>query len=362
MPRKAHYFKRYSPWANRLILFTCTLLFLSACGKEQASHGRTPSTTSLVETGQVSREALLTEQNVSGVLQAVQRVRIFNQESGRIIRLPFYPGDHVNKGDILVEIDDRLLRSQFNKAQSSLKQAQLDHKRLKSLVPRKLASEDELTRAQTNVELAQAEVALIETQLDHTRIRAPFSGVISERNYEPGDVAPLHSHILTLFEPNKLKIELSVSELILNPLKLGDKVNIRIDALDDRLWPGSIHRIYPDVDSQTHQGKIEVRISDPIQGARPGQLCRVQLQAQTSPRLVMPFAALRHNNQGEYVYRLGEENKVQFVSVETGLLLGKYIEILAGLSEGNTVITKGFQGLRDGKTVSPVSQSVQKAP
>jgi membrane fusion protein (multidrug efflux system) len=358
MPNVFSYFLSQIPLTSRSI-FVILFIFLSGCSDDQQRPSRPHGGASLVETAEVTREALQSNQSVTGVLQAVQRVRIFNQESGRIIQLPFYPGDSVNKGDVLVEIDDRLLRSQFDKARSSLKQARLDHKRLKSLVPRKLASEDELNRAQTNVELAQAEVTLIETQLGHTRIKAPFAGVISERHVEPGDVAPVHSHLLSIFDPNKLKIELDISELVLNQLKTGDTVSIRIDALDDKLWPGTINRIYPAIDSSTHQGKIEVIISESIDGARPGQLCRVQLSAKTSPRLTMPFSALRHNNQGEFVYVVNADNKIHFTSVETGLLLGEQIEILSGLKPSDLVVTKGFQGLRDGKSVNPVNK---KAP
>ncbi|MCW9024538.1 MAG: efflux RND transporter periplasmic adaptor subunit [Gammaproteobacteria bacterium] len=334
-------------------------ILISACSDEQQRPSQPNGGASLVETAEVTREALQSNQIVTGILQAVQQVRVFNQESGRIIKLPFYPGDRVKKDDVLVEIDDRLLRSQFDKARSSLKQTQLDHKRLKSIVPRKLASEDELNRAQTNVELAQAEVTLIETQLGYTRIKAPFKGVISERHVEPGDVAPVHSHLLSIFDPDKLKIELDVSELVLNQLKTGDTVSIRIDALDDKLWPGTINRIYPAIDSSTHQGKIEVIISEAIAGARPGQLCRVQLSTQTSPRLTMPFSALRHNNQGEFVFLVNAENKITFSPVKTGLLMGERIEVLSGLQPGDQVVTKGFQGLRDGKAVNPVTK---KAP
>ncbi|MDH5573329.1 MAG: efflux RND transporter periplasmic adaptor subunit, partial [Gammaproteobacteria bacterium] len=291
----------------RLIAGATLLIGMAACSEDNSIEAkRHKDSASPVELATVTLSPLLSEQNLVGTLQAVQRVRIFNQESGRIEQIPHYPGDKVAAKDLLVKIDDSLLQSELDKARSSLKQATLDHKRLISLVPRKLASEDELNRAQTSVELARAELASLETRLQHTLIRAPFAGLISERLFEPGDVAPLNSHILTLYAPDDLKIELPISELLLNQLNIGDTVSIRIDALSETQWPGTIKRIYPAVDSQTHQGTIEIKLDPGVSGARPGLLCRVNIKSSTSPRLTMPFAALRHNNQGEYVFRVDQ--------------------------------------------------------
>ena len=333
-----------------------TLGLLTACGEDTSDKSQhRKKSASPVELATVTRSPLLSEQNLVGTLQAIQRVRIFNQESGRIEQLPHFPGDTVAEKDLLIKIDDSLLQSELDKARSSLKQAQLDHKRLKLLVPRRLASEDELNRAQTTAQVAKAEMTLLETRLQHTLIRAPFAGVISQRLFETGDVAPLHSHILTLFAPDNLKIQLPISELLLNQLNTGDTVSIRVDALGETEWPGSIERIYPSIDSQTHQGTIEIKLDTIVAGARPGQLCRVNIKSSTSPRLTMPFAALRHNNQGEYVFRVDKDNKTHFTHIQTGLLIGNSIEILSGLEDGNQVVVKGFQRLRDGSLVNPIT-------
>ncbi len=340
---------------RRWLILLLASMVLFACNDKPASQsGQRPQSSARVELGTVRKAPMEAEQNLLGVLQAERHVRIFNQESGRIIALPFYPGDKVKKGSLLIQIDDRLLQSELDKTQATLAQAQLDLQRIKRLMPRKLASEEELTRARTALELAQAEKAILETRHSYSLIRAPFDGVISERNFEPGDVAPLHSLILSMYAPQKLKIELSVSELFIGQLTRGDAVQVRIDALGSQRWAGQIQRIYPNIDPRTHKGRIEIHLQQSIAGARPGQLCRIKLKIPTRPRLVMPFAALRHDNQGQYVFRLDAANKVSLIRIRSGLLSGKQIEILEGLRTGDRVVTRGFQGLRDGKTVSPV--------
>ncbi len=329
-------------------------LLLAACNEAPEAPNRRPQAVARVELGSVRHAPLQAEQTLLGALQAEREVRLFNQESGRIMALPFHPGDRVKKGELLARLDDRLLQSELDKARASLAQAELDLQRIRRLMPRKLASEEELSRARTALELARAEQAILQTRLGHTRILAPFDGVISERRFEPGDVAPLHSHILSLYAPERLKIELAVSELLIGQLRAGDTVAVRIDALDSRQWPGRIQRIYPSIDARTHKGRIEVHLQQAVEGARPGQLCRIHLRIPTTARLVMPFAALRHDNQGQYVFRVDGDNRVSRLRVRTGLLIGDRVEVLEGPVEGDRLVVRGFQGLRDGRTVVPV--------
>ena len=160
-------------------LLPVLLLLLVGCDQAQRATSRPPAPTP-VEVATVTRSPLVAHRILTGSLQAVTTVHIFNEEEGRIVELPFYEGDAVDKDAILARIDDKLIQAELNKADATLKQAQVDVKRIDSLFRKKLASEDELARARTALELARAEVSLLETRMAHTRIKAPFSGIISE--------------------------------------------------------------------------------------------------------------------------------------------------------------------------------------
>ncbi len=337
----------------RIYLLPLVLLLLPGCDKAQQPVSRA-STPTPVQVATVSRSPLIAHRILTGSLQAVTTVHIFNEEEGRIVELPFYEGDAVEAGAILARIDDRLIQAELKKATATLKQAQVDVKRIDSLFRKKLASEDELARADTALELAKAEVSLLETRLAHTRIKAPFGGIISERLKETGDVVPVHSHILTLFDPAQIKIVIPVSELLLSNINTGDVVQVRIDALGEQQYPATVKRIFPTIDPQTRKGMMEMQFATIPAGARPGQLCRVTVNTQTTPRRNIPFAAIRHDNQGEFVYRLKADNTVETVRVETGILLGNQMEILDGIEVDDPVVVKGFIGLREGKKVIPV--------
>ena len=330
------------------------LLLLVGCDQTQRAASRTPAPTP-VEVATVSRSPLIAHRILTGSLQAVTTVHIFNEEEGRIVELPFYEGDAVEKDAILARIDDRLIQAELNKTEATLKQAKVDVKRLDSLYRKKLASEDELARAQTALDLARAEVSLLQTRMAHTRIKAPFSGIISERLKETGDVVPVHSHILTLFDPAQIKIVIPVSELLFSNINIGDTVEVRIDALGEQQYSATVKRIFPTIDPQTRKGMMEMQFATIPDGARPGQLCRVTVNTQTTPRRNVPFAAIRHDSQGEFVYRLTADNTVESVRVQTGILLGNQMEILEGVEVNDRVVVKGFIGLRDGKKVVPVN-------
>lgn len=338
----------------RTYLLSVLLVLLVGCDQAQRAASRTPAPTP-VDIATVTRSPLIAHRILTGSLQAVTTVHIFNEEEGRIVELPFYEGDAVEKDAMLARIDDHLIQSELNKAEATLKQAQVDVKRIDSLFRKKLASEDELARTQTALELARAEVSLLETRMAHTRIRAPFSGIISERLKETGDVVPVHSHVLTLFDPAEIKIVIPVSELLLSNINTGDLVQVRIDALGEQQYSATVKRIFPTIDPQTRKGMMEVQFATIPEGARPGQLCRVTVNTQTTPRRNVPFAAIRHDSQGEFVYRLTQDNKVESVRVQTGILLGNQMEILEGLEVKERVVVRGFIGLRDGKKVVPVN-------
>jgi RND family efflux transporter MFP subunit len=339
-----------------VVLLTTTL---AACNQSpdlqaNAAAGKTDRAerpAHAVETIVVSRQAIAIKRTLTGTLEAPRTVHIHTEQSGRIIELPYYEGDKVNKDATLVRLDDSLLRANLAKATASRKQSELDLKRLKRLVPSKLASEDELARASTSVELANAEESLQRTLLSRTIIKAPYNSVVSERLKEPSDIVAVNDHILTLFDPKLMTAAIQVPEQLHGRVAIGDSVKMRIDSLGDSSFAAKILRIHPVVDPNTRQGTIEVRVDPVPAGARPGQLCRVTLETAETPRRLIPLNALQFDAKGSYVYRVSDDSKALRTPVTIGLQIGESIEIIDGVQDGDKIISKGFLGLKSGKTV-----------
>lgn len=295
----------------------------------------------------------------TGTLEPLRKVNIFNQEEGRITEIAFHEGDRVKRDQVLVRLDDALLRAQLDKAAATRSQAALDLSRLRGLVKRRLAAEDELARADTALKVAQAEHDLLRTHLEYTVIRAPFAGVITARALEPGDIAPKHTQLLTLIDPDSLTTRVQVSELLLPQIRRGDAATVRIDALGQRVFSGRISRIYPSIDPRTRQGTVEILLAPVPEGARAGQLCRVTLLSRPRNRLMVPFGALRRGRDGAYVYVANADNVVRRVNVRTGIRRGGEIEIVDGLAIGSMVVTKGMLGLEEGMQVRATGTSAR---
>jgi membrane fusion protein (multidrug efflux system) len=346
-----------------LVLVLGVVLGLAGCDEpagKKADRGKGGKRQHLVEVVTVGAKPLRHETVRTGSLAARRSVRLFNQEEGRIDQLSVYEGAAVVKGQVLVRLDRRLLMAQIEKATAARRLAEADLERIRKLARKRITTQEKLDQAETRHSVALAEETLVRTRLAYSEIAAPFDSIVTERKVEPGDVAPLHTHLLTLIDPSSLYTKVSVSELMLPRLKEGDAVEVRIDALGDRVWTGRIRRIHPTVDPRTRQGVVEVALDPVPPGAREGQLCRVTLRTPAIKRKVLPFAALRRDREGEYVYVV-VDGKATLQRVRTGLRLEDKVEALEGLDEGDKVIVRGFLDLRPGKPVTVIGKGGKKA-
>ena len=345
-----------------VLIFLLTLFSLSGC-----SESETPAASNkelkkhLVEITTAQRQVVSIERERTGTLRAVQEIQMFNQQEGRITALPFYAGDLIKKEDVVARLDGRLLEAQLARAVALHRKAEKDLQRISGLVERRLTSQTEYTRVETELAVAKADVQILQTQLDYTTLHAPISGVVSARLSEPGNIAERYTHLLTISDQRSLITQVPVSELLLNKLQLGDPVAISIDALNGQQasnepsLQGKITRIYPNLDPATRTGTVEIALNPTPDGAKPGQLARVKLRTQEAERLLIPFVALRRSGKGEYVFTVDQQEHAQTTAVITGLRIEEMVEILSGLSAGDRVIVRGFTNLRPDSAVNIIS-------
>ena len=330
-------------------------------GCEQQSQGQPSQRPSgpkphLVELATVRSDTMRLTSVYTGSLRNRRTVRVFTQEEGRITQLPFFEGDAVTEGEIILELDDRLLRAQLDKALAVRREAQVSLERFQRLKKQGLVTEDEYLRGETALEVAKAEARILHTRLSYTRVQAPFPSIVATRLAEPGDIVQRHTHVLTLIDPSSLVTELGVSELLMPHIAIGDKVIVHIDALGDEQFGGLVLRIHPELNARTRQGRIEIELRPVPTAARAGQFARVTFGVEALNRKMVPFSALRRDRDGEFVYRVEDSHTAQRVAVHSGERLADRVEILEGLAAGERVVVKGFLGLNDGTQVTPVGE------
>ena len=163
-------------------------------------------------------------------------------------------------------------------------------------------------------------------------------------------------------DPDIMTAAVQVPEQLHSRVAVGDAVKVRIDSLGDRSFDAKILRIHPVVDAQTRQGTVEIRLNPVPGSARPGQLCRVTLETAETPRLLIPLSALQFDGRGSFVYFLSEDSKAMHRPVTIGLQIGESIEIIDGVDDGDQIVSRGFLGLKSGKTVRVVEPVDQESP
>ncbi|MDH3713405.1 MAG: efflux RND transporter periplasmic adaptor subunit [Gammaproteobacteria bacterium] len=344
-----------------LVTLVVLALLQAACQPQaETKQARKPKAKRhLVELATVEEDTLRMSTVYAGTLRYARTVRIFTQEEGRLTSLPWYAGDRVEGGQVLLELDDRLLRAELDKIVATARQAETNLQRFERLRKKGMVAEEEYLRAQTVLEVAKAERRVLETRLGYSRVTAPFDGIVAARLAETGDIVERHAHVLTLVDPTTLVSDIAVSELVMPHLQVGEVATVRIDALGDREFGGRILRIHPQLDARTRQGRVEIELKPVPGGATAGQFARVRLAVDALRRKVIPFAALRRDADGEYVFRVGSDNHAEQVSVRSGHRLGDRVEVVEGLDVGEQVVMRGFLGLKSGTTVTPVSAARQ---
>lgn len=347
---------------KRFLILFITLFSLSACDSDENSPSkRKPTTEHRVETINASIQAVSHQQILSGTLEATTSMRLHNDEAGQITHIHYHEGDEVNQGDLLISLDNRIIKAELDKAIAQHQQARIDHQRIKKLLPKKLASEGEVARSLTSLHIAKADHELQQLRLDRSKITAPFDGVVSQRNNEPGDAVSARSHILSVIQADKLLVKVKVSTQWLTLINKGDMMQLSIDALGDEKINAKVERIHPALDASTRKGTVELTLETNSVQTRAGQLARVYFQSPPSQRLVIPAHAIHHDINGAYAYIINKESDDKTIVKKQylikGLQFSEWTEINSGIELNDEVIIKGFLGLRDDKSVSVINKA-----
>ena len=289
-----------------------------------------------------------------GSLEYNELVNIYNQEKGRIDTFPFKEGDSVKKGQLLIHMDDRLLRAEKSRLLAQIAQAKTDQIRIQSLVKKQALSAGELEQANTQLAVLNAERSLIDIRISYFTIKAPFSGIVTERFVNKGDAVSEQRHLLTLSKFNSLVAKVQVSESALASLILGGPATIIIPSTGAN-YVAKVSRIYPKLHPTTRQATVEITFNVSPKNLFSGQSVLAEISGSQKNRILIPLAALKRDGEGEHVFILKEENDNSVKAHRQAVISSNYIagkvEITQGIKADDKIISRGFLGLSEGKTV-----------
>jgi RND family efflux transporter MFP subunit len=353
---------RFGPSITAILLLM--LWILGAFRKDQIQPGSAavperradglPTLTVALTSVPVTSEAV-------GTVRAEHIATVTSRVVATVLQLRVSAGQRVAKGEVLVELDDRDLRSRLEQAreavraaEATLAQAQSNFNRDKPLFDQRVISASDFENTETALKTAQANLQRLrqaqheaEVNLSYAVILSPFDGVVVDKLSEAGELAAPGKPLLSMYQQNRLWLEAAVPEKQLARIRVGQAYAVRIDALE-RLVRGRIAEIVPSSDPATRTVLARVRLEDP-RDLLPGMFGRLLIPEPPQQVLAIPTKAVRRVGQLTTV-DVVHQGRVERRTVQLGRAIGAEVEVLSGLAPGEVIVAAATETATGGQT------------
>jgi len=290
----------------------------------------------------------------TGTLRADESVEVRAEISGKITQIHFQEGTALRRGDLLVSINDAELRASLQRATHRRELAELKAHRLATLVNRGGVPQQEYDIAASELAVIGAEVAVIEAQLEHTQIRAPFDGVVGLRAVSEGALVTPATRIASFQRLDRLKVDFSVPEKYAYRLDPAGAVVVTVAGRTAPL-AGRIQAIEPLVDPATRTLQVRARCENPGGVLFSGGFVSVRLALTEVPDAILVPALALIPGAGDQVVFVVEDGHARQRVVKTGARTESAVQIVEGLRAGDALIVSGLQSVRPGLAVRVVA-------
>ena len=300
--------------------------------------------------------------HTTGTMEARRSVDLNARAAGQITRLNVEEGDWVQKGQVLLEIDPREQRLLVEEARVNSETAELELARMEDMAQRGLETERALEEARQTHQVNEAMLELAKVRLSDHFVSAPFSGRVTVRHVELGQTIEGGAATLSLADVEPMQVRLFLPEKIVRRLAVGQPVEVRCDVDQDTAFQSILERIAPVVDAATSTVKVTLRVDDPGARDRTGSFVRARVTTDVHEDVVaVPSKALVSEAGATFLF-VAEADSVRRVDVQTGYTDGEWIEVLAGVSEGDDVVVVGQGGLRNGSRIEQLPDAAAAPP
>ena len=298
----------------------------------------------------------LAEKVVStGTLRAEEGVELQAEINGKIVSIPFTEGSRVQKGDLLVKLNDADLQATLTRASSRRELAKRRETRITQLFKDGIANQDEYDSALNDVAVQEAEIELMQAQIGKTEIRAPFDGIVGLRFVSEGAFVSASTRIATLQRLDHLKVDFAVPERYAGKVGKGSPVAFTV-AGGERTFVGEVQATDPRIDPGTRTLLVRAICPNPDGRLLPGTFANVGLTlSRTEEAILVPAVAVVSGVSDKNVF-VSVGGKAERRIVETGTRTESTVQVVSGLRVGDVVITSGLQQMRAGLLVEPVTE------
>ncbi len=338
------------------LMFLSALLVTSSCEEEKEEDTSAPESSAQapraipVDGFLIAPQSLEKAINATGNLIAYESVEIRPERAGKLVSLNFREASFIQKGKVLAQIDDSELQAQKKRLLINLDLAKKEVARGEELLKIQGISKEEMDRLENRVEDLQAEIAIIDVQIEKSTIKAPFSGMLGLRLVSQGAYITPSDPLVTLQQVSPIKLEFEVPERYLSQVKSGQSVTFTVVG-SNKVFDAKVYAIDPEISSTTRTFKVRANAENKSNVLKPGQFAKVTLVTGVDNNaVIVPTDAVIPVLDGKQVY-VANKGRAIATRIETGERMASNVEVIDGLSPGDTIIVSGLLTLSDGVPV-----------
>jgi membrane fusion protein (multidrug efflux system) len=281
-----------------------------------------------------------------------------NGMGGVVKALYVTQGQSVRKGQVIARLDDELIRQQIEPLRVQLASAEDTYRRTKNLFDQGIGTYQSVLNAKTQVESMQKQIVIIQKQAGLMTVTAPTSGVIDQLNIRVGEILmpPNPNNVqIRLVNTSNLKVIASVPENYLGRVGMGSKLEIALPEQNNRVISGTVNVVQKLIDPNTRSFNIEARIPADA-SLKPNQIAQIRILDYSAPNvIVIPLNVVQSDEKGKYVFvmeKSGDKMVARKKNIIIGESFGGGIEVKSGLTNGEQIITQGYQNLYEGQVIA----------
>lgn len=293
----------------------------------------------------VAKAEVFDEIEALGTLKANERVDLTASVTDTITKLHFNDGQRVVKGDVLAEMTDTEESALVKENTARVEEAKKQYDRVRKLPKQGAISESIVDQRRREYEAAKAQLEAMISRLHDRLILAPFSGVIGLRQISVGALVTPGELIAVIVDDSVMKLDFAVPEIYLNVLSVDLPVVARAAAYPEREFKGKIVALDSEVDPGTRSIQVRALVPNENKLLKPGMLMSVTIRFNFREALIIPEEAVVQESRKSFVYSINELGKAVKKEIQLGVRSPGKVELLAGLSEGEQIITHGLQAL-----------------
>jgi RND family efflux transporter MFP subunit len=347
----------------RILLFVSltilSLYMIMGCGDstgneiENNNSSKEPSV--YVKTTELKLESFIDDISVLGVAKATHHANLSPDEGGKIKEFRKDKGSYVNEGEIIVVIDNDVIKANLDAAKAQYEQTESNYVRQKKVYEEKITSELQYLNSKYERDAAKANYELMKARYDRTFIKAPFSGIVDSKYAEIGENVMPGTPIVSLVSVGSIKVQAGVPENYVNMVKVGSKVKIVFKDLNNESFTSKVSFVGHTISTDNRTFPIEIILSNKDGRIKPELSAQVFIEKEKYEDVfILPEETVTNTDLGPIVFveknGLAEMRKVEIVSRSEDK-----VAVRGGLEEGENLIIVGFQNLIDREKVTVIN-------